>query len=183
MTIKCRLQVGEFGGRRSGAITLSFLVSGENMETMRWRMLMALAAFLVVANAHPASASDFNCSGNFKNLEPFSEDPCANSTAYTQLGSCGDFINGNVTTPSAACCASSQNVWTKLPACFCKVTFLSIFSDPGPARALERPAMCNITDDLCTICPRYIDGLTHSGKGLLFLKPNRCVIPAIGCTE
>ncbi|KAG0607800.1 hypothetical protein M758_8G056000 [Ceratodon purpureus] len=131
------------------------------MATTRWRMAMALA-FLVVANAQ----SDYNCSTSIKKLMPVNaEDPCANSTAYSQLGSCADFIDGNVSTPSAACCASTQSVWSKQPACFCKVTFFSIFSDPGPTRALARPPLCNITDDLCSICPSYTSALRSETIG------------------
>ena len=145
------------------------------MEPMRWRMAMALAALtLVVANAQPAPQLDYECSASIKKLMPFdAEDPCVNSTAYSQLGSCADYINGNVTTPSAACCASSQDVWSKRPPCFCKVTFFSIFPDPGPSRALARPPLCNITDDLCSICPSYISALRSGKENLLFQRPNR----------
>ena len=168
MIMKCRVQVGEVGGwhqeaQLMGWDVLSFLASVGNMATTRWRMAMALA-FLVVANAQ----SDYNCSTSIKKLMPVNaEDPCANSTAYSQLGSCADFIDGNVSTPSAACCASTQSVWSKQPACFCKVTFFSIFSDPGPTRALARPPLCNITDDLCSICPSYTSAL-RSGEWMLF---------------
>lgn len=127
---------------------------------------MALAMFLVVAGAQTAPSSEYSCSASIKKLHSVNaEDPCANSTAYSQLGSCGDYINGNVSTPSAACCASAQSVWSKLPACFCKVTFFSVFPDPGPTRALARPPLCNITDDLCGICPPYISALRSENGG------------------
>lgn len=127
---------------------------------MRWSvMIMAMVALLATASAQAAAASgSYNCAASIKTLPGASplqsgRDPCANTTAYTQLSSCRAFINGNVSTPSADCCASAHDVWAKNPACFCKVTFFSIFSPPGPARALERPHMCNITDDLCNVCP------------------------------
>ena len=118
-----------------------------------------MVTLLTMANAQVATGPPpgYNCTASIKTLPGVApsgkKDPCANTTAYIQLGSCRAFIDGNVTTPSAACCESVQDVWSKYPACFCKVTFFSIFPDPGPAQALKRPQMCNITDDLCSICP------------------------------
>jgi serine/threonine protein kinase len=116
---------------------------------------MAMMTLLAMANAQAAAAqqTEYGCTGSIKEkFSPLSKDPCEKTPAYSQISACGSFIMGNVSTPSADCCAGAQSVWSNFPACFCKVTFLSIFPDPGPVRALERPLMCNITDDLCNTC-------------------------------
>lgn len=86
-----------------------------------------------------------------------SDDPCQDTNAYNVLGTCGTFTGGNVSTPSAECCTGIQEVWAQWPACFCKVTFFSKFPHPGDARALSRPTLCNITADICNICPTFLD--------------------------
>ncbi|KAG0563786.1 hypothetical protein KC19_8G059000 [Ceratodon purpureus] len=147
--------------RALALMSFSYISRGSrNTVTMKWSVVIALVTLLAMADAQAVAAPQpaINCSASIKTLPGVSplesgEDPCANTSAYSQLGSCGLFIQGNVSTPSAECCDNVQKVWSKFPACFCKVTFFSIFKDPGPVRALERPHLCNITDDLCDICP------------------------------
>jgi hypothetical protein len=112
--------------------------------------------FLMLQAAQAQQPPNSNCSAISSMSQQSSvpeKDPCSNTTAYSELGSCGRYMSGNVTTPSAECCASAHDVWASFPACFCKVTFFSKFPDDGPARALARPTLCNITDDLCSQCP------------------------------
>jgi len=126
-------------------------------------MMLALS-FLVNAQRARAQLPDYNCSQSIaQQLNDPEKDPCGNTTAYSELGSCARYMAGNTTTPSADCCASVGNVWTSYPACFCKVTFFSKFPGDGPVLARARPALCNITDDLCSICPRSLSPF-QSGK-------------------
>lgn len=129
------------------------------MELKRLVVVALVPMLLAMAEAQAPAPSvtrrDYNCSDRIALLPSPVHDPCTGTTAYAELGSCATFMSGNVTTPSAECCTSAKNVWSKSPACFCKVTFLSKFSSPGPALARARPLLCNITDDLCNTCPSY----------------------------
>lgn len=131
---------------------------------MRESLVMVLVAtFLAMADAQSGAAlPDYSCSANIANLTPPQRDPCSNTTAYLELAACFQFLTtGNGSAPSTDCCESVQSVWFTLPACFCKLTFMSIFPGQGSVRARARPKLCNVTDDLCEICPKYFLNLSR----------------------
>ncbi|XP_024403529.1 uncharacterized protein [Physcomitrium patens] len=128
------------------------------MQTMRFFvMLTSAVTFLFVVDAQaPAATPNYNCTNIITKLTVPEKDPCTNTTAYANLGACSEFMNGTLDTPSSECCSSVDAVWSKSPACFCKVTFFSKFAEPGPERAILRPQLCNLNADLCSICPTYL---------------------------
>lgn len=144
--------------------------------TMRsWSVVMAWVTFLAMAmtnaQAQPSPSyvlPDYKCSESITKLPAPAIDPCTNTTAYGELGSCSSFMSGNDTTVPAECCTSVQKVLSNFPACFCKVTFQSKFPGAGPALARARPLLCNVTDDLCSTCP------AHFGHPIGNLTANDC---------
>ena len=128
--------------------------------------MLVLLLHVVTAIALP----DYPCVANFtKRGENQVFDPCVNTSAFILLHSCQDFVEGKTALPSAECCGSVHNVWLQFPACFCRVTFFEHgFGGDSQPRFLARPLLCNLTADLCNLCPAYlyphqsgIHALTH----------------------
>lgn len=118
-----------------------------------------LVIFIVLQHMVTALAlPDYPCGENItKRGENLSIDPCVNTSAFSELSSCLDFVSNNRSLPSAECCDSVHNVWLHLPACFCRVTFFEHgFGRNSSARFRARPLLCNLTADLCTLCPTYL---------------------------
>lgn len=101
---------------------------------------------------------DYPCAANFvKRGENQLYEPCANTSAFVLLHPCQEFAEGNTTLPSADCCASVHDAWLRFPACFCRVTFFEHgFGGDSQPRFRARPLLCNLTADLCHLCPAYL---------------------------
>lgn len=121
---------------------------------MRRHLLLFILLHVVTATALP----DYPCGENItKHGENLKNDPCSNTSAFSELSSCLDFVNTNRTLPSAECCGSVHDVWLQFPACFCRATFFEHgFGENSTYRFRARPLLCNLTADLCNLCPTYL---------------------------
>lgn len=76
---------------------------GNNMQTMRFIVMMAsTVAFLFVVNAQapaPPPLTDYTCSASVSKLLAHSQDPCANTSSYADLGTCAKYMNDSEVLP------------------------------------------------------------------------------------
>ncbi|KAG0618758.1 hypothetical protein M758_4G090000 [Ceratodon purpureus] len=121
---------------------------------MRGLQLLVIVLHVVTAVALP----DYPCGANLTARgEDHKFDPCVNTSAFILLHPCQGFIESNTTLPSAECCASVHDAWLQFPACFCRVTFFEHgFGGDSQPRFRARPLLCNLTADLCNLCPAYL---------------------------
>lgn len=122
--------------------------------------LLAPAIATAVANRLP----DYECGARMDALTSPPNEPCQNTTARSALLTpCFLFLNHSSRLPSPECCAAVLDVWPLYPACFCFLTFFPpMVPDGGDRSAFHaRPLLCNLTGDLCGVCP-----------GLLFTSSN-----------
>lgn len=124
---------------------------------MRGELVLAILLHVVTA-VRAVALPEYTCSENITQQgENLKSDPCSNTSAFTKLYSCLDFLNNNATLPSAECCGNVHDVWAEYPACFCRVTFFEHgFGENSSSRFRARPLLCNLTADLCGLCPTYL---------------------------
>jgi len=124
--------------------------------TMRGYRVLFMLSLLHVTTA--LALPDYPCSENITKRGEYPKiDPCSNTSAFSKLFSCLDFLNNNETLPSAECCSNVHVIWLQFPACFCRVTFFEHgFGVNSSSRFRARPLLCNLTADLCNLCPTYL---------------------------
>lgn len=112
----------------------------------------------------PAAAKVINiptlsCSNLARNLSRCELNQCGQRIG--QLVPCLDYLQSNASTnplPSALCCQGLQQMAAESSTCFCDVTFYPP-PDLNISLLLQQamPSYCNITTDLCLICPYYLN--------------------------
>jgi len=100
-----------------------------------------------------------SCSNLARNLTRCEINQC--SQRIGQLVPCLDYLQSNASTnplPSALCCQGLQQMAAESSTCFCDVTFYPP-PDLNISLLLQQamPSYCNITTDLCHICPYYLN--------------------------